>query len=58
VATRNKPMEFLEIPGKVLSTGPGCVVELQDGQGCRLRVELRDAAGAESLAQSLWRTRR
>ncbi len=57
-ATRDKPMEFVEIPGKVLSAGPGCVVELQDGQGLRLRVELRDAAGAESLAQTLWRTRR
>jgi hypothetical protein len=53
-----RPVEFVEIPGKVLSAGPGCVVELQDPKGLRLRVELRDAAGAESVARSLWRARR
>jgi hypothetical protein len=51
-------VEFVEIPGKVLSAGPGCVVEVQDRQGTRLRVELREAAGAEGLARSLWRARR
>lgn len=50
-------VEFVEIPRKVLSAGPGCVVELQDPRGLRLRVELRDAAGAESLATVLWSRR-
>lgn len=52
------PVEFVEIPGKVLSPGPGCVLEIEDRKGVRLRVELRDAAGAEGLARSLWRGRR
>lgn len=47
-------VEFVEIPQKVLAAGPGCVLELQDPKGTRLRVELRDAAGAESLARALW----
>lgn len=51
-------MEFVEIPGRVLSASPACVVKLQDGKGLRLRVELRDVGGAESLARSLWRERR
>jgi hypothetical protein len=56
--TRQRAVEFVEIPGKVLSAGPGCVVELQDRRGIRLRVELCEAVGAESLARSLWRSRR
>lgn len=52
------PMEFVEIPSKVLSAGPGCVVELQDRHGRRLRIELQDAAAAEALARALWRDRR
>jgi hypothetical protein len=51
-------VEFVEIPQKVLSVGPGCVLELQDPKGLRLRVELRDAAGAEALAKALWNQRR
>ena len=51
-------VEFVEIPGKIVSAGPGCVVELLDRKGLRLRVELREATGAESLARSLWRARR
>ncbi len=51
-------VEFVEIPGKVLSARPGCVLELQDREGLRLRVELSNAAGAEGLARSLWRERR
>jgi hypothetical protein len=50
-------VEFLEIPRKVLATGPGCVLELQDPKGHRLRVELRDGAGVESLARALWSQR-
>ena len=57
-ATHHGPVEFVEIPGKMLSPGPATVVELQDREGLRLRVELKDAAGAESLARSLWRERR
>ncbi len=55
-ATRDVP--FVEFPGKMFSAAPACVVEIHDGQGRRLRVELGDAAGAESLARSLWKSRR
>ena len=49
---------FVEIPGKILSAPTGNVVELVDPDGLRLRVELRDAESAQSLARSLWRERR
>ena len=49
---------FVEIPGKLLVPPPRCVLELQDREGLRLRVELSDAAIAEGLARSLWRERR
>ncbi len=52
------PVEFVELPGKVLSTSPVSVVELQDGDGHRLRVELRDGVDVQSLAMSLWKQRR
>ena len=51
-------IELVEFPGKVFSAAPGCVVEIQDGKGRRLRVELRDAVGAELLVRTLWKTRR
>lgn len=51
-------IEFVEIPARIVSTAPGCVVEIEDGKGRRLRAELRDAAGVESLARSLWKARR
>ena len=56
-AAEAEAVEFVEIPQKVLSAGPGCVVELQDPKGTRLRVELRDGTGAESLATALWSRR-
>ena len=56
-AAEARSVEFVEIPQKVLATGPGCVVELQDPKGLRLRVELRDAVGAEALAKALWNQR-
>jgi len=45
---------FLEIP--LTSTAPECVLELEDGQGSRLRVELKGAAPAEleTLARAFW----
>ena len=45
---------FLEIP--LPSTAPECVLELEDGQGSRLRVELKGAAPAEleTLARAFW----
>ena len=54
----NGAVEFVELPGKVLSAGPVSVVELQDGDGHRLRVELRAGVDAQSLAVSLWKQRR
>ena len=50
--------QFVEIPGKMLSVHPGYVLELQDREGLRLRVELHDAERAEILARSLWKERR
>ncbi len=46
--------EFLEIP--LFASAPDCVLEMEDAQGARLRVELRGAAAAhcEALAQALW----
>ena len=45
---------FLEVP--LPSTAPECVLELEDGQGARLRVELKGAAPAEleTLARAFW----
>jgi hypothetical protein len=51
-------MRFVEIPSRALSSVPECAVELQDRRGRKLRVELRDPAGAEALARSLWSNRR
>lgn len=50
-------VEFVEIPRKVLSSGPGCVLELVDPKGLKLRIELRDLQGAETLARALWSQR-
>lgn len=57
-ARRSGAIEFVEVTPKALSGGPECVLEMHDRQGRRMRVELRDAAGAEGLARSLWRDRR
>ncbi len=57
-ARDNGAVEFVELPGKLSSAGPVSVVELQDGDGHRLRVELRDEVNAQSLAMSLWKQRR
>ncbi len=49
-------VQFLEIPLGASSGRPECVVEFEDGQGARLRVELQGAALAEleTVARSLW----
>ncbi len=57
-ATGRGPLHFVEIPGEILPPSAGCIVELQDREGLRLRIELRDGQSAESLARSLWRDRR
>ena len=54
---KTSPMEFVELPGKVLEAGPGNVVELRDAQGTRLRAEFREAADASALARTLWENR-
>ncbi|MGH7410820.1 MAG: hypothetical protein ACREJ6_07150, partial [Candidatus Methylomirabilis sp.] len=53
-STSAESVKFVEIPPKVLSTGPGCVLALEDPKGLKLRVELWDAQGAESMAAFLW----
>ena len=49
-------VKFLEIPLGAASVRPECVLEFEDGQGARLRVELQGAALAEleTVARSLW----
>jgi hypothetical protein len=46
--------EFLEIP--LFASAADCVLEMQDAEGVRLRVELRGSATAHcaTLVQSLW----
>ena len=51
-------VDFVEIPGKIVSGGSGCAIEIEDGKGMRLRVELCHATGVESVARSLWKARR
>ncbi len=51
-------IDFVEVTPNLRSPGPACVLVIEDRQGRRLRVELRDAAGAEGLARALWRPRR
>ncbi len=48
--------EFLELPVEVLTAAAECVVEIEDGAGARLRVELRGSATreAEVVARGLW----
>lgn len=56
-ASPPESVEFVEIPRKVLSTGPACILELVDSKGLKLRMELRDFQGAEGLAKALWSAR-
>lgn len=49
-------IKFLEIPLVAPSERPECILEFEDGQGARLRVELQGSALAEleSVARALW----
>jgi hypothetical protein len=51
---------FIEMPLPALACGPGCVLELQDDRGLRLRVELEGAALSDvhSVARALWEATR
>lgn len=57
-AASGRGIPFVELPGAILPASPACVVEIQDPAGRRLRVELRDAAGADAIARSLWESSR
>jgi len=48
--------EFLEVPFGALLSGSECIVELEDGQGARLRIELKGQATSElaSVVLALW----
>jgi hypothetical protein len=50
---------FVEMPPMTVSSPAGCVLELVDGQGSRLRVELWNGTSQdiEALARSLWEAR-
>ena len=51
---------FLELPVFAASAPGECVLEIEDGQGARLRVELKGvtAAELEPLARALWSVER
>lgn len=49
---------FVEVAPRVLASGPECVLEVQDREGRKLRIELQDASRAEALARSLWNASR
>jgi hypothetical protein len=51
---------FLELPVFAASASGECVLEIEDGQGARLRVELKGAAASElePLARALWSVER
>ena len=51
---------FVELPWPTMTTGPDYRLELEDGRGARLRVELRGAGrtDVEALARLLWRAAR
>jgi hypothetical protein len=54
----SKAVRFVEVTPKVVLPGPACVMQLEDREGWRLRVELRDVGGAEAIARALWSHRR
>ncbi len=55
-AKPSSEIKFLEIPLGAPSERPECILELEDGQGARLRVELQGSALAEleTVARALW----
>jgi len=57
---REPSRAFVELPWPALSTEPDSRLELEDGRGARLRVELRGGARTDvaSLARVLWRAAR
>jgi len=50
---------FVELPLMAQPGVAGSVLELVDGRGCRLRIELRDGAATDmdAVARSLWEAR-
>jgi hypothetical protein len=51
-----RPQAFVPLPPLALSASPGCVVEVEDGRGRRLRVELGGVSAGEAavVARALW----
>jgi hypothetical protein len=52
-------MEFVEVPGNVLSGPDGGAIQIEDPNGIRLRVEWNGAPprNLEEIAQTLWSSR-
>ena len=50
--------EFLSVPLPMAGGGPECIMEIENGQGAKLRIHLKGPATADlaSLAGVLWRT--
>ena len=55
-APEHRPVEFLELPLSPMPAAAECVIEFEDGQGARLRAELRGSGAREleCLVRSLW----
>ena len=51
---------FVEIPVPVASRGPACVLEVEDGDGARLRMELEGLGAHEvaDLVRCVWNEER
>ena len=52
--------QFVEIPLRAVSGGPACVIEVEDGRGARLRLELQGVGVGElaALMGSVWSRQR
>ena len=51
--------EFLQVPPMLMPSGPECLVEVEDGSGARLRIELtgRATSELECALRTLWTPR-
>ena len=57
---RRRGVGLVELPPTTLPGSAACELDLVDGRGSRLRIQLRDGAAArvEAVARALWQARR
>ena len=55
-AKNKEALKFVQLPMSATSDGPECVVEVEDAQGSKLRIQLKGGATTDLLALSraLW----